>query len=97
MTQQRTYPAGVTSWIDVEVDDVEAAQSFYGGLLGWTFHTATPPGVPAYVIAQLDGKDVAGLGAAAAPSTRPGRPGTPTSPSTTSMLPWTRWRRTAAA
>ena len=72
MTQQRTYPAGVTSWIDIEVDDVDAAQSFYGGLLGWTFHTATPPGVPAYVIAQLDGQDVAGLGAAAATEHDPG-------------------------
>jgi predicted enzyme related to lactoylglutathione lyase len=62
MTQARTYPAGVTSWIDVEVDDVDAAQDFYGGLFGWTFTTATPPGVPPYVIAQLDGHDAAGIG-----------------------------------
>jgi predicted enzyme related to lactoylglutathione lyase len=60
--QQRTYPAGVTSWIDLEVDDVAAAQDFYGSLFGWTFETATPPGVPPYVIAQLDGQDVGGIG-----------------------------------
>ena len=36
--------------------------SFYGGLFGWTFETATPPGVPPYLIAQLDGEDAAGLG-----------------------------------
>ena len=34
MTEARTYPAGVTSWIDVEVDDVEATKDFYAGLLG---------------------------------------------------------------
>ncbi|MET0837208.1 MAG: VOC family protein [Marmoricola sp.] len=64
MTEARTYPTGVTSWIDVEVDHIEAAKDFYGGLFGWTFATATPPGVPPYVIAQLDGQDVAGLSAA---------------------------------
>ena len=33
MTQARTYPAGVTSWIDVEADDVADAQRFYGALV----------------------------------------------------------------
>src|SRR5690349_13576686 len=61
MTEPRTYPAGVTSWIDLETSDLEAAQEFYGRLFGWTFSTATPPGVPAYVIARLDGQDAAGL------------------------------------
>ncbi len=71
MTEARTYPAGVTSWIDVEVDDVEAAQEFYGGLFGWTFTQVTPPGIPAvYVIAQLDGQDVAGIGGPATPTGR---------------------------
>ncbi len=59
---QRTYPHGVTSWVDVDQPDVEAAQAFYGGLLGWEFSVATPPEAPArYVIATLDGRDVAGL------------------------------------
>src|SRR4051794_31522245 len=65
----RNYPAGVTSWVDVSADDVEATKEFYGGLFGWTFEQATPPGIPAvYVIAQLDGQDVGGLGGPAAPS-----------------------------
>ncbi len=72
MTEARTYPAGVTSWIDVEVDDVEAAQAFYGGLFGWTFEQATPPGLPfTYVIAQVDGQDVAGLGGPGSPTGTP--------------------------
>ncbi|MEU7633174.1 VOC family protein [Nocardia sp. NPDC049220] len=63
MTGVRTYPAGVTSWVDVEQNDVAAAKAFYGGLFEWTFVEATAPGAPfRYVIAQLDGKDVAGIG-----------------------------------
>lgn len=69
MTPARTYPAGVTSWVDVEQRDVEATKAFYGGLFGWTFTQATPPGVPfQYVVAQLDGEDVAGIGGPADPS-----------------------------
>ncbi|MET0999584.1 MAG: VOC family protein [Marmoricola sp.] len=69
MTRARTYPAGVTSWVDVEQQDVAATQEFYGGLFGWTFTRATPPGIPfQYVVAQLDGQDVAGIGGPADPS-----------------------------
>ncbi|WP_207555820.1 VOC family protein, partial [Intrasporangium flavum] len=65
---QRTYPEGVPSWVDTEQPDVEAAMAFYGAVLGWTFVPATPPGDPfRYVIAQLDGADVAGLGGPAEP------------------------------
>ena len=60
--EARTYPDGVPSWVDTEQQDVEAAKHFYGGLFGWTFADAAPPGAPVrYVIAQLDGQDVAGL------------------------------------
>ena len=59
----RSYPEGVPSWVDVEHRDLEAAQSFYGGLLGWTFTDATPPGSPQrYVVADLDGRAAAGIG-----------------------------------
>lgn len=69
MTQPRTYPAGVPSWVDVEQDDVERATAFYGAVLGWTFHDATPPDAPArYVVAQVDGQDAAGIGGPASPT-----------------------------
>jgi predicted enzyme related to lactoylglutathione lyase len=62
---QRTYPEGVTSWVDIEQPDVDRATAFYGAVLGWTFRQATPPGVePRYVIAQVDGQDAAGIGGA---------------------------------
>ena len=44
MSEPRSYPEGVTSWIDVEHQDVDGARAFYGGLFGWTFTDATPPG-----------------------------------------------------
>jgi predicted enzyme related to lactoylglutathione lyase len=58
MTQQRTYPEGVTSWIDVEHPDLAVAREFYGGLFGWQL---VEVGGGQYVVAQLDGQDVAGL------------------------------------
>jgi predicted enzyme related to lactoylglutathione lyase len=57
----RTYPQGVTSWIDVSAPDPDGAEAFYGELLGWTFETMTPPGVPRYAIGRLDGQDAGGL------------------------------------
>lgn len=59
---QRTYPEGVPSWIDTEQPDVDAAAEFYGGLFGWRFEDAMPPGAPGrYLIARLDGEDLGGL------------------------------------
>lgn len=49
-------------WIDIEPADAKAAQPFYAGLFGWAFADAMPPGAPgSYLIAQLDGHDVAAL------------------------------------
>jgi uncharacterized protein len=55
----------VTCWIDSEQPDLEAAGRFYRGLFGWTLTDAVPPGAPgSYLIATLDGADVAALGPA---------------------------------
>jgi predicted enzyme related to lactoylglutathione lyase len=63
VTEQRTYPEGVTSWVDSEQADVEEAVGFYRGVFGWTFTEATPPGAPfRYLIAQVDGRDVGAIG-----------------------------------
>lgn len=72
MTETRTYPEGVPSWIDIEQPDLTAAEEFYGGVFGWTFESATPPDADApYVIARLDGRDAAGLGRSSEFGTRP--------------------------
>ncbi|QWZ08466.1 VOC family protein [Nocardioides panacis] len=71
MPEARTFPHGVPSWVDVDLPDVDAGTAFYAALFGWTFADATPPDAPfRYVIAQLDGRDVA---AVAGPSSGPAR------------------------
>jgi predicted enzyme related to lactoylglutathione lyase len=61
MTMLRTYPNGVTCWIETGQPDPDAAAVFYGGLFGWTIG---PDG-----IAELDGKPAAGIAPGAGPAT----------------------------
>src|SRR4030095_118599 len=60
MNVPRTYPEGVTCWVDVEEADVQEAARFYGVLFGWTFFESEPK--LRYLIARLDGQDAAGIG-----------------------------------
>jgi len=65
MNPRKTYPPGVTCFVDTERADVDAAMAFYGGLFGWTFEDRMPPGAPGrFAMATLDGLDVAGIGSA---------------------------------
>jgi predicted enzyme related to lactoylglutathione lyase len=59
MHTPRTYPEGVTCWVDIEDVDVDEAARFYGVLLGWTFIEVASR--PRYLIAQRDGQDAAGI------------------------------------
>jgi predicted enzyme related to lactoylglutathione lyase len=66
-TTSRTYPQGVTCWVDTEQPDPRAAAEFYGALFGWEFENVMPPDAPAvYLIATLGGQDVAAIGSGAA-------------------------------
>ncbi|WP_291039992.1 VOC family protein [Herbiconiux sp.] len=66
----RTYPQGVSCWVDVEAPDVGAAAAFYGGLFGWAFDDVMPTEAPgSYLIAQLEGRDVAAIGTPASART----------------------------
>jgi uncharacterized protein len=70
LTDQRHYPHGVPSWVDVTQPDLDAAARFYGALFGWQLTDVVPPGAPGtYLVATLDGHDVAAL-APADPSGR---------------------------
>jgi uncharacterized protein len=67
VAEQRTHPHGVTCWIDTEQPDPAAAAEFYAGLFGWTLTEAVPPGAPgSYLVATLDGQDVAAIAPAGA-------------------------------
>jgi len=65
VAEQRTYPHGVTCWIDTEQPDPAEAARFYAGLFGWTLTDVVPPDAPGpYLIATLGGQDVAAIGPA---------------------------------
>lgn len=62
MTGERTYPRGVTCWVDTSQPDPVAGSRFYAGLFGWTLTEVVPAGAPgSYLVATLDGHEVAGL------------------------------------
>jgi uncharacterized protein len=59
MAKPRTYPHGVTCWIDTEQPDPRAASRFYRGLFGWTLtEVAAPRTRGSYLVATLDGREV---------------------------------------
>jgi uncharacterized protein len=57
------YPAGVPCWVDTSQPDPEAAAGFYRDLFGWEFEDRMPADSSGrYLVAQLRGRDVAGVG-----------------------------------
>lgn len=54
------YPPGTPCWVDTLQREPLAALDFYGPLFGWAF---SAPGPGGYVVARIDGQDVAGIGA----------------------------------
>jgi uncharacterized protein len=63
MLERDGYPPGVPCWVDTVQPDPDEAIAFYGALLGWQFHERSLPGGSArYFVAQLRGRDVAGIG-----------------------------------
>jgi predicted enzyme related to lactoylglutathione lyase len=62
MSEPRTYPQGVPSWVDTIAHDLDEAKRFYAGLFDWTFTDAIPAEVPGnYLIATIGGEDVAAI------------------------------------
>jgi len=61
MPQRTSYEPGTFSWVDLSTSDLEAAKTFYAGLLGWEYDVQETPMGP-YVMALKDGKPVAGMG-----------------------------------
>jgi uncharacterized protein len=65
MLERDGYLPGVPCWVDTTQPDPEAAVAFYGGLFGWDFEDAMPPGSAGrYFIARLRDGDVAAVGSA---------------------------------
>jgi uncharacterized protein len=60
-TRTSPWPPGVPCWTDLSTPDLSAARSFYGAVLGWSFRE-TGNEFGGYVLAEVDGSLVAGLG-----------------------------------
>lgn len=56
------YPDGVFSWVDLGTTDTKGAKDFYTGLFGWSFLDLPTDSGTVYSMAQIEGKNVAGLG-----------------------------------
>lgn len=60
-TKISAWPAATPMWVDLGVDDLDAAKAFYADLFGWTFASGGPES-GGYVLAELRGRAVAGIG-----------------------------------
>lgn len=54
------WPAGTPCWVDLAVDDVARATTFYSDLFGWDAEVG-PPETGGYVMCTIDGRPVAGM------------------------------------
>lgn len=60
------WPAGTPCWVDLATPDPDAAEHFYGALLGWQFDEANPD-YGGYRMCRLAGRMAAGLGGLQSP------------------------------
>ncbi len=63
MREREGFPAGVPAWIDTNQPNPTGAAAFYEGLFGWRFEERIAGGRPGgpYLVATLDGRDVAAV------------------------------------
>jgi uncharacterized protein len=62
MVQRDTpWPAGTPCWVDLSVDDVARAATFYSELFGWDTQVGGPE-MGGYTMCEVEGRPVAGIG-----------------------------------
>jgi predicted enzyme related to lactoylglutathione lyase len=59
--QVTSYPHGTFCWVDLGTPALDAARRFYEALLGWQTEQVETPDPGVYLVARIDGQDVAGL------------------------------------
>jgi uncharacterized protein len=71
MVQRDTaWPAGTPCWVDLGTDDVARAKTFYETLFGWDTQVG-PPESGGYVMCEVGGRPVAGIGPKMGPAEAP--------------------------
>lgn len=71
MSRPETYPPGVPCFVETMSADPAPLRHFYAGIFGWEFAGSGPlPTTPGgeYLVARIDGRDVAGIAPPPAPS-----------------------------
>jgi predicted enzyme related to lactoylglutathione lyase len=69
LLERNGYIAGVPCWVDTAQPDPDAAVAFYSGLFGWEFvDRSQADSGQRYFVAQLRGRDVAGVGSQPEPA-----------------------------
>ncbi|MGH7777135.1 MAG: VOC family protein [Candidatus Dormibacterales bacterium] len=62
MAETGTAGYGKPIWADLSTTDRTGARTFYSTLFGWSAEPSPDPAAGGYAVAQLDGRDVAGIG-----------------------------------
>src|SRR5262249_43594342 len=71
MATREKADVGTVSWVDLQTPDVNIARKFYGELLGWSFVGGDDPDTGFYTMAQVSGRNVAGIAQIGKPSPFP--------------------------
>ncbi len=61
VTRETPWPPGTPCWVDLGVTDIPKARAFYSALFGWEIRD-TPPEAGGYVMGEIGGLPVAGIG-----------------------------------
>jgi len=61
VTRDTAWPSGTPCWVDLGVDDIDRAVTFYSQLFGWDIQPG-PPEAGGYRMCLKDGRPVAGIG-----------------------------------
>jgi uncharacterized protein len=69
-TRDTPWPDGTPCWVDLGTGDIPKAISFYSSQFGWTVSRGGPE-VGGYSMAQLDGRNAAGIGPIMGPAGTP--------------------------
>ena len=71
MVQRDTpWPTGTPCWVDLGADDLAKAKTFYSAIFGWETIDG-PPESGGYVMCEVDGQPVAGIGPKMGPAEMP--------------------------
>jgi uncharacterized protein len=61
MGERTSYTPGTFCWVDLVVEDQDAAKAFYAGLFGWDYEDFPTPDGSVYSVARVDGHAVAAV------------------------------------